>query len=268
MPLIPLQIGLPFLLFSCHSWTLPYWIQCSLLFFFLYHKATLVYNQVNNHSGLCALGGAGAWAESGKYSWISFSQIFFISCLLGSWTHLHGNSEKFFGWKSKSLPGHSRRKTGALSPDKTAGRGQALVLYSLRTPRAKTVSIMPRLYKLRDVAEEVFTALYVCSLDTFPSSCYNLNSLWDFIWTERLFPHCFFAPWIPLISQANSVFIDSFLLTLLLSRGLNSQHVISTLNWNFLQYVRLKQLSWTGSMSHYNIDLQCFSRGLHTPQYP
>ena len=140
MPLISLQIELPFLSFNCHPWMLPYWIQCSLLFFCIIKLPWYLIQQTNNHSDLCALGGAGAQMASGKHSWISLSLIFFISCLLGSWTHLHGNSEKFFVWKSESLPGHLRRETEALSPDKTAGRGQALAFYSLRTPRAKTAS--------------------------------------------------------------------------------------------------------------------------------
>ena len=63
---------------------------------------------------------------SGKHSWISFSLIFFISCLLGSWTHLHGNSEKFFVWQSESLPGHLRRKTEDLCPQTRQQEGVKL----------------------------------------------------------------------------------------------------------------------------------------------
>ena len=87
--------------------------------------------------------------------------------------------------------------------------------------------------------------------------CKHLNSLGDFIWTERLFPYCLFAPRIPLISQVNSVFIDPSPLTLLLSRGLNSQHVISTLNLNFLNSNTLA--TWLEGLTHLK-RLLCWER--------
>ena len=54
-------------------------------------------------------------------------------------------------------------ETEALSSDERAGRrGQALVLYSdLGLQMQQLVYSMPRLYKLRDAAEEAFTTLYM-----------------------------------------------------------------------------------------------------------
>lgn len=62
-------------------------------------------------------------------------------------------------------------ETETLSSVERAGRrGQALVLYSdLGLQMQQLVYSTPRLYKLRDAAEEVFTTLYMCSLGTFPS---------------------------------------------------------------------------------------------------
>ena len=63
-------------------------------------------------------------------------------------------------------------ETKALPADKIALGGQVLVLYSdFEFRKKKLVSSMPRLYKLRDAVEELFTALSVYPLATFPS-CY------------------------------------------------------------------------------------------------
>lgn len=129
------------------------------------------------------LGWASVQVTLGKYSWSSFPINFSCSDLgslgltcMGTLTErsLCGSQNHFHAWLMM--------ETEAMSPDKTSGRGQA----SVCTPDlAATKSNPPKLHRLKDWVEEIFTALYVCSLGTFPSfivTCVHMISLWGLVY--------------------------------------------------------------------------------------
>lgn len=127
--------------------------------------------------------------------------------------------------------------------------------------KRQLVSSMRKLYKLRDGSRaEIYSSLGL--LITYISPRLQLtyiymNSLWNFVWTERIFSAESLFSRDPVTSQVNSGFfflINPSPLTAFPFRVLNPKHLIPNLSLFFFQHVRLRQLSWVGPLDLQSID--------------